>query len=353
VTLIATDGYDMYNGTGSNTGLAAKWGDYFNYNGGPAMNSGRFGGQCMTVSDNNLYTGGKFRNLQSSYSTCTIGHAFRVSNVGSNSGAPRFIFLMNGALVCGVGINTNGSLTAYRLSTTSGTFSHLSGQTALGTSALGLISSNSWYYLEHSLTISATVGVYNVYLDGNPIISVSGANTGNGQTTINQFSTWSDGANTTINTDIDDWHENDSLTPIGPMRIDTLRPTSDSAVQFTPNSGANNYSRVNETLVDGDTSYVSDSTVGHSDLYGLGSLPITPVSIYGVQCVDFAEKTDANVRAFYQQIKTGASLSQGAMQYLYSNYQRYERMVLQDPNTSAAWSAAGVNGMLRGPAVAL
>lgn len=44
-------------------------------------------------------------------------------------------------------------------------------------------------------------------------------------------------------------------------------PTADYSVQMVPDSGANNFSRINQPVPDGDTSYVSSATAGATDLY--------------------------------------------------------------------------------------
>jgi hypothetical protein len=352
--LVATDGFDMYNGTGANTGSGAKWvaGALPNSggSGNPSLVAGRFGGQAMRHRDNNTNGGGMKRFLKATYASCTIGFAFRSSSLQA---ALRWGLISGSSTTFYVALNADGSLSIWRCSGTN-VLGNLSATALLGTSAPGVYGVNQWQYLEIIVAaLSTTVGAVSLNVEGANVLSVTGANTtGSGATTVDAFHFQGVQYNNGIDLDIDDWHENSSTTPIGPMRIDTLRPSSDQAVTWSRSAGANNYALVNETLVDGNTTYVETNVVNNSDLYGLGSLPVSPATIYGVQAVDFAEKTDASTRTIYQQVKSGATLDQGAARALTTSYDRYERMLTQDPDTAAAWTLAAVNALQRGPALA-
>jgi len=202
--------------------------------------------------------------------------------------------------------------------------------------------------------LSSGAGSVDLYIEGTNVLSLSGvnnmANTGPGFTNGDSWFLGNEGNMGTVS--YDDYYEADTNTRVGTMRVDAVRPASDNSVAWTPNSGANNWSRVSETLVDGDTSYVASVTPGQQDLYGIAALPVVPATIYGVQRVDFARKTDANPRTIYQTVKSGATTDQGTAKFLLTDYSRIDRMLLVDPNTSAAWTAGAVTALLVGPNLA-
>src|SRR5213075_3142075 len=64
---------------------------------------------------------------------------------------------------------------------------------------------------------------------------------------------------------------------------------------------------VNETLQDGTTSYVYDSTIGHADFYNIAPLAVTPATVIAVVTRGFVEKSDAGFRSGAVQLKSGGS----------------------------------------------
>lgn len=348
MALAATDGFDMYNGVGVNTGVQAKW-PFYNGTTNVSTTTGRFAGQALRFAS---VFGGKYwgRNFTASRTSGANGFAFRYSAASNIDIKPHFGVVSNGLPQFGFYVNGSGGFVCGRAGSGFG-----QGVAAvLGTTAPGLISANTWYYLEIEWVLSATVGAVNFYIEGTLVLSLTGVNnmaqTGVGYT--NGDAWFIGGGAATGSMDYDDYYEADTNTKVGTMRIDPIRPASDNSVTWTPNSGANNYSRVNETLVDGDTSYVSSATPGQQDLYTVSALPVVPATIYGVQRVDFARKTDANPRTIYQTVKSGVTTDQGTAKSLVTDYARLERMLLVDPNTSAAWTPSAISALLIGPNLA-
>jgi hypothetical protein len=95
-------------------------------------------------------------------------------------------------------------------------------------SVAGRIKPNIWYYMEFSATISDTVGTVRVDIDGETIINSTGIDTKSSASvsTVNQISL---GSNNGGGVYFDDLYISDSITPLGPQRIYTLRPNADTA----------------------------------------------------------------------------------------------------------------------------
>jgi hypothetical protein len=312
----------------------------------PTMAAGRFSGQSVHWSEGN---NGNFLNGYLPMPAGAIGQTafgFAFNADGLNSGTKGTWALYNGGtILCGFNFDTNGRFNFYRLT------DQYTG-TLLGSTANNIILTATWYYIEAEIVLGSSTGTFKLYVNGVKVMDLSGLNNVNGSlVTADRFyvNLNSPGGNFYM----DDFYLTDTATRIGECRVETLRPSADTATkQFAPNSGTANFSRVNETLVDGDTSYVQASAVGNRDLYSLGALSATPASIYAVNVVSFAEKTDATSRTLYNSVQSNSTDSDGVAQTLLSSYARLDRIMETDPSGGGAWSAARVNALLVGPKVA-
>jgi hypothetical protein len=113
-----------------------------------------------------------------------------------------------------------------------------------------------------------------------------------------------------------------------------------------------NFSEVNEVPPGGDLSCVTSSTVGAEDRYGFGSLSSTPSNIGGVKVSALLRKTDVGARTITVQLKSGGTEVTGSSQSPAVSYGYFANYLDTDPNTSAAWTASGVNSVTAGTKVA-
>jgi hypothetical protein len=344
---VIIDGFDMYNGTGTNTGLQAKW--TVASTGNLTLQTGRFSGQCLRTADSGTQ-GLPLRTLTSAIANIGVGVAVRASTMPTtNNVGSSIVALRNGATYTfGLRITTTGALEAYRLtSATAGT--------SLGVSAAGVIVANTWHFVEVGVVINDTTGSVVVKVDGVTVLNLTAQDTNNAVTNVDTIvlgHTQGSSSNSGV-IDLDDLYVVDSATTLGERRVETLRPSADTATKnWTPNSGTNNYDRVNESTVDGDTTYVQASTVGTRDLYSIGSLSSTPANIDAIQVVSFGEKTDATSRSIYNSIQSNSVDSDGSSFALAASYGKFERIVANDPSGGGAWTATRVNNLLIGPKIA-
>lgn len=224
--------------------------------------------------------------------------------------------------------------------------------TLLGTSATALFPLNTWTWLQIKVVISDTVGSVEVRdAAGVVMLNLTGIDTRNGSTSgvinIVQIGGMGTGA---MQSRFDDFHIWDSTGSVcntftDDTRIDTLYPSADGDVtQFTPSAGSN-FQCVDETSFN-TTDYVDSSTAGHQDLYATTNLPHTPVSIFGVVRTVVAQKDDAGARSLKVLTKSGATINAGSAQTLSAGSNLRLADVLEtDPDTSAAWTKAGVDAM--------
>jgi len=343
--IVLTDGFDMYNGANAGTGLPVRWSIA---NSTYGVTGGRFGGQCMQMNG----TSGGAGTIQTPGSQDIKAAAIFDGSGTTTAMAIGFAFqLGSNRLDAVMDMQTAGGtqLFSWGVSATGQIIICTAAGGTVFTSAAGLVSAGTWYYAEIEATMNTSTGTINFYLGGTSLCTLTGLNTGSGAGLV-QMRVFGGGS---VPRYVDDLYVvTGASTRLGESRIETLRPNADSAVTWTPNSGTNNYSRVNETQVDGDTSYVQTSTLGNLDLYGSGGLSSTPANIWAANVVAFAEKTDATARNLYNSVKSGATSSDGTAKPLLASYSRYDRILMTDPNTSAAWSASGVNNLLFGPKAA-
>jgi hypothetical protein len=131
--------------------------------------------------------------------------------------------------------------------------------------------------------------------------------------------------------------------PLGQCKIETLRPSaSGNSAQFTASSGSN-YACVNETSPNGDTNYVSTSTTGLKDSYAFTDLSATPTTIYGVMVNTYAKNNGTGTINIAGLARSSGVESTATAVATGAAYKTFQYNFPQDPNTSAAWTGAGVN----------
>jgi hypothetical protein len=95
-------------------------------------------------------------------------------------------------------------------------------------------------------------------------------------------------------------------------------------------------------------SYVSSSTVGQTDLYGIAPITGTPTGIVGVTTRALAQKSDVGTRNVALRLRSGATDVTGTSTALSTTFGWVWRNDLVDPATGAAWTAVSINNLLIG-----
>lgn len=250
-----------------------------------------------------------------------------------------------GTVQIGVRLNTDGTLSALR------------GTTVIGTSTATL-TVNVYAYLELATLLHPSTGTVEVRLNGVAVVTVpAGDTTQTANSTANEVAIGSF-SNTALTVDFDDVYICDGTgaaphnTFLGDCRVDTLLPSADgTSQQWTPSTPGTHYTLVDDAAPN-TTDYVSSSTVGQRDTYGMQDLTAATGTIYGVQLNLAALKSDAGARSIKPLVLSGASEALGSATAL-STSQTYTRHVqTTDPATAAAWTEAGVNAAQCGAEVA-
>ena len=214
---------------------------------------------------------------------------------------------------------------------------------------------NTWYAFEFEVVINNTTGSFTVRKNGNTSNDFSATALNTRPTSTNNYAnrlTFAQNASV-AGQQIDDlfWRSDaSSVAFLGDLRCYTRMPASDASVQFSRLGGATNTSQVSEAHQDGLTTYVFDSTPGDADFYNIGSIASTPVTTFAVVTRGYMQKSDAGTRTAAVQLKSGGTtVASPTLVLTTSGFLWAWRMDLVDPATSAAWTAAGVNGVQIGP----
>lgn len=241
------------------------------------------------------------------------------------------------------GINNNNAITVYR-----GPCS-----TLLGTTANNVLTPNVYAYVEILATLSDTVGVVTIRVDGVTVLNLTGIDTKNGGTNT-LFETVSFNATSgppSTDFSIDDFYLLNGAGSVnntfrGDCSVLTRYPDGNGNYSQGTNSGGtsvNNYTYVDEPTPN-TTDYVSFPTTGNKDTYTVQDVPAG--TIYGVQQAMYAAKSDAGSRSMrnIQRIAgvdyTGVDQALGVT----PTYAAKLDMIQVSPATGILWTAAEVNG---------
>lgn len=350
MSLKGWDGMDTYTSfSGGNHNFGSDWlGSFTGVRNTIVTNGGRFGGGCITLggSGNGEYFYGELAAATAfkmgGSAKCSIGND--TSNAYNNfmavwEDAPSTTSRSHLA----IGINSSNQCVLYRSGTT----------LATSTAITGLL--NNYHHFEFVGTIADSGGTAQLYVDGVKVIDFTGDTKNAGSGVINHCMWGSNNSNNNAeNNRWDDVAWGDDATPFGEWRIDTLPPTADTAsADFTTSAGSSHFALVDELPSNGDTDYVKDQVTGHKDLYTMGDLPTSSATIGGVKPVIVARKDDVGTINLKTKLKSGSTTADGSSTALQqTNYTIVAAYYLIDPDTSAAWTDSGVNGISVGQEIA-
>jgi hypothetical protein len=194
-----------------------------------------------------------------------------------------------------------------------------------------------WHYVEATLDTAA--GTISVYVDGNLVCSASGITFA---ASISNYQLYASSAGGTI--DWDDHYVTDG-DRLGPCRCVTLAPAADTAqANSTPSTGTARHSCVDDIPSNGDTDYVSDSTVNDSDLYTINALPVGSL-VEAMQTILMSRIDDATPHNIESVIQSGGVAASGSAYTNTSNYGVKRDIFLTDPATGSAWTEAGIDNL--------
>lgn len=295
----------------------------------------RNGTNGMRIANNSAY----LKKLTGPITTFYVGFAMRVNSYDS-SAAATFLSFNDGASV-----QVDFSLLA------SGIIQITRNGTLLVSSTVP-IATGPFHFYEARLTIDGTTGVAEIKVDTVVAATFSGNTKATSNTTADTviLGEWARGSNG-ASYDYDDWYINTSAGSVnngylGDCKVIESVPNANGTTNQYTQGGTthtNNFQQVDEIPPDDDTTYITDATVGHLDRYTFPTL--TAATVFAVAVKIRADKDDVGARAIRAAVKSSSTLADNGADFALtqSSYQNFQGIFENDPNTSAAWTAAGVN----------
>jgi hypothetical protein len=213
------------------------------------------------------------------------------------------------------------------------------------------IPSAAWFYVEAHVTISDTVGVVQVRLNGaatNEIDFTGDTRNAGTSTNIDAVD-----MGTTANCSEADWYICDATgtgpanTWLGDTVVRPLVPAGDGDLSQLVGSDGNSVS--NWALVDdlpaSATDYVGSPTSGAEDAYALGDLPSNATAVLGVQVSATMAKSDTGAASASITARIGGTDYTTGAKTLSTTFQEFTDLLATNPATAAQWTPADVNAL--------
>lgn len=216
-----------------------------------------------------------------------------------------------------------------------------------GTSVLS-ISVNVWHYIELKFEIANSVGAATTTLTVDGVVWATVATGQDTQalagSTVNGFSLlYQD--NVTGAAEFTDVYFKDDATLLGDSTISVLTPSGNGTTQQFTSSGGGHYTDVDDMPHTADTDYVESSTNGHVELFSMGNLTVTPVTIHALAPCNLVRKTDGGAKTARSVIRSGGT-NYGQADFAATDSYKYDcPIAVVDPATAAAWTASNINAV--------
>lgn len=267
-------------------------------------------------------------------STTTVIAGCRINPVLGNYN--RITFNQLGGTTDGyVNVNSDGSVSV--VTWAGGAY------TTAGTSRPNVVRNASWSFLEFKMSVSATVAIAAVRVNGEEVLSLTGLNTSAVAVRIVEFRCNLGNMCDFYVCDTAGGVNDDFL---GDVEVRAHFPTgAGSAADFTPSAGSN-WQNVDDTAPDDATTNNSSNTLNHKDSFVFEDLKSAGGTIKGVQLVGCFSKDKSGAAQMKNRLEIGGSEYLGAAFYPSMGSYTYAIDIYdKSPATSAAFSEVEFNGM--------
>lgn len=281
------------------------------------------------------------RSFAANLTTAGVGCAIWLDSLPATDVLDFFQFRDNsGNVLCRFGLSNSQELVLYRANA------------EIGRSSPGQITAAGWFHYECKFVPNGATSAIELRINEVTVYSNNsfpcGSSLGPGNTATSTASVEFDLSGVTYSylDDLFAWDSSTSYnnTFLGDKRVATMFPNGDTAeADWTPSAGGTGYTQIDETAVDGDTTYVSTATVGHISEFDFEAMPTGAVAVSAVQIYTAARKTDVGTCDIATDIVSAATSTAGATQVCTTSYVYAQNIFQTDPNTGALWTKAGVD----------
>lgn len=212
------------------------------------------------------------------------------------------------------------------------------------------LSQAQWNYWEFRIKMHGSLGELEIRKGGNLLVATTGVNTLQSATGINKLQIQAD--DNGIMGYLDDLYLIDAegtknIAPLGDVRVTALRPKANGTTNNFSPSEATQWESQNEVLCDEDVSFVEAGQLGSAEDYdnkNFDDVGLAPGTIFGVQVVNAAKKTDAGQLRYKDEMvvaglryDNGTEVTSGSGTYRMTEFIRDT-----DPSDDADWTEAKV-----------
>jgi hypothetical protein len=219
----------------------------------------------------------------------------------------------------------------------------------LGSSAASAYNPTAFDHIEIKSVINSSTGSVSIRVNGNQVLSLTGLNLGSSAAGIAFWSSTSDyGTGTGGIDDLVIWDGEGSVNNdfLGPARVLTYYPEGDTAeADWAPNSGSTGYTQIDDTVPDGDTTYVEADELGDVSEFTFGDMEELE-NVIGVRLATNAKLAAAGSGSMKSSLVSGGEVSSGPNSSLTTNYVYYSSIHELDPDTSASWTRSSLEAAL-------
>ncbi len=278
-------------------------------------------------------------------SKTAMGFAIRLWLVNlppNNSTVPAFVFLNGGSgQEISLVVDTTGKILVIR-----GAYS---GGTQIGATTVPVITANAWQHIEFKATANATTGSFEVRVNGSPVLTVTGVNTG---TDYSQFAIENPISTAQTLTyyvkDLIAWDTLGSFnnTFLGSCQVLDLLPSSDVSFNWAASSGTTGWNLIKNVPPLDDAAYIGAAfPAPAASTFNVTDLPSTTTSVKALIVEYRVRKIDGGDGSVQAGLKSGATTGLGANRPITTAYTYYEDVFETDPATAAAWTIAAANAV--------
>jgi hypothetical protein len=315
------------------------------------VTGGRNGGHRLKCdcTGNSLGAAGRVVRAIPELATVAFGVYMEVSSLARLLGLFQLRDATTGHVV--ISVNTDGSLTVARAYTLTDFSEYLNfplyGMTTLGTSAAGVVVAGTPFHFQAKVTIADAAGAVELKVNGVIVLTLTGVDTRNGgtATVTNILHGAVAGSAGSASVYYDDFWVADDY--VGDRRVDSHFPTSDGTNQDgTPSAAGAHYAMVDEAPEpDDDTSYVTLTSAGQRESYGVDDFKNTGATIDAAMIVLDAKKTDAGAATLAAHVHGAGSPADydGTPQGLTTSYSRIKEVLSADPISGDPWDETTFN----------
>jgi hypothetical protein len=229
---------------------------------------------------------------------------------------------------------------------------------ATGTAYSMSYAANQFAYYEIKITIHATAGACQVRVNGTQVMNATGLDTYNsGNAGVGQCLIMAGQQSVYSCTYVDDVYilDTNGSAPyndfLGPIKVECIKPNADGNHTDWTASAGDRYAAVDDPITgpgpDGDSTYIYSSTAAHNYTAAFENVSITD-TIYAIahnMCARFYDYTAADIKQLF---RINTTDYEGDTFTLYDAYKWHRQIFTVNPDDSAAWEDADIDGIEAG-----